>query len=65
MVTFQAEDGRGWSIFNSLIRELATLLSESPFYLAPKKTGALMESWLMLKKNLFAGGLSPRNLSRQ
>lgn len=33
--------GRGWSIFNSLIRELATLLSESPFYLAPKKNRSL------------------------
>ena len=53
--------GRGWSIFNSPIRELATVLSESPFYLAPKKTGALMESWLTLKKNLgFSGGLEPK-----
>lgn len=29
--------GRGGSIFNSPIRELARLLSESPFYLVPKK----------------------------
>ena len=58
--------GRGWSIFNSLIRELATLLSESPFYLAPKKNRSLDGVLAHAEKeSVCQGGLSLRNLSRQ
>lgn len=63
MVTFQAQGWGEGGLVLSPIRELARLLSESPFYLVPQNR-TLEGVWALAGKKIFnlLGKLEPKEL---